>query len=125
MRKFYRWKTYRGEGENAGPFQTREAVDAAIARLRTECADIPDDEWAETVRDMLAVDEYPVEFWLTTAPEAFDGFGTFTVGGVPLPADAPENARAVAIEVRHVEWQTLRYGSGLFAARQFEPGVAR
>jgi hypothetical protein len=47
----------------------------------------------------------------TTAPEAYDGFGTITVRVVGTFAGKP--LRCVAIQPAHLEWQTCRYNSGL------------
>jgi hypothetical protein len=49
----------------------------------------------------------------TTAPEAYDGFGTTsdivgTLDGKPL--------RRVTIRDEHFTWQTQRYGSGMYPA---------
>jgi len=61
--------------------------------------------------------------WITNAPEAYDGFGTFTTG---RPS---ETERTVRIHHDHLEWQRNRYGSGLFAcapvAQPVEQAVGR
>jgi hypothetical protein len=50
----------------------------------------------------------------TTAPEAYDGFGTVseeivgTLDGKPL--------RRVRMHAEHATWQTQRYGSGMYPA---------
>jgi hypothetical protein len=48
------------------------------------------------------------DLYRTTAPENYDGFGTVTLTHVD------DDERIVLIEVPHVEWQTIRYRSGLF-----------
>lgn len=66
----------------------------------------------------LTVGEFStrLHLWETTAPENYDGFGTFTVHSYHTgPTGKP--IRVVAIQDRHVEWQTSRYHSGLGAAR--------
>ena len=47
----------------------------------------------------------------TTAPSTYDGFGTRTLYG-----DDGET-RYVLVVAEHREWQTMRYASGLYAAR--------
>ena len=50
--------------------------------------------------------------FVTTAPEAYDGFGTFTVHEY-------DGHRLVAIQEPHVAWQTGRYASGLHSPQEF------
>ena len=50
----------------------------------------------------------------TTAPPAYDGFGTFTVKDeLDVVGDKP--LRVVLIREEHLRWQFSRYSSGLFA----------
>jgi hypothetical protein len=53
----------------------------------------------------------------TSAPKAYDGFGTLTIyeyeGSPLLKADG---YRLVLIRSEHLGWQTSRYSSGMFAA---------
>lgn len=56
-------------------------------------------------------------FYYTTAPEAYDGFGTKTVEAawtwVSKSNGARKPVRKVSIPYEHFEWQSMRYGSGL------------
>ena len=52
--------------------------------------------------------EFVGPFW-TTAPDAYDGFGTST-----LYRD--DNRRLVMMMAQHQEWQTMRYRSGGYQA---------
>ncbi|MCR4330249.1 MAG: hypothetical protein NUV65_06935 [Candidatus Roizmanbacteria bacterium] len=54
--------------------------------------------------------------WQTDAPEAYDGFGTFTI------YNGSKN-RWVLIESTHVGWQTERYASGLHFYKSGEGDV--
>lgn len=56
-----------------------------------------------TERDVTA--EYEIGW--TKAPEAYDGFGTFTVESYP------DGWRKVAVRLDARTWQTMRYSSGL------------
>jgi hypothetical protein len=52
---------------------------------------------------------------VTNAPEPYDGFGTHTIEVLPLvPAQGPPPYRRVAIRSDALDWQTLRYQSGLY-----------
>lgn len=51
----------------------------------------------------------------TSAPVAYDGFGTFTVYQYDS-GDKADSFRIVAIRSEHVNWQTARYSSGNFAS---------
>jgi hypothetical protein len=76
-----------------------------------------------TVEDVT--DQYV--FFATDAPEAYDGFSTFTLGQWPVPelyhgtraARAPW--RLVAMLPRDVTWQTMRYRSGLHVFEKLWP----
>lgn len=48
----------------------------------------------------------------TTAPEAYDGFGTRTLYN-RCGFDNGKPVRRVEIQVPHLEWQEQRYGSGM------------
>ncbi len=50
---------------------------------------------------------------MTNAPKDYDGFGTFTV-------NQSGKDRIVAIQEQHLDWQTHRYGSGLYACTNYE-----
>ena len=54
----------------------------------------------------------------TTAPVDYDGFGTETVAIVGMFHKKP--LRHVETPVEHVEWQRMRYGSGLHCALDTE-----
>ena len=52
---------------------------------------------------------------VTNAPEPYDGFGTHTIEVLPLvPVQGPPPYRRVAIRTDALDWQTLRYQSGLY-----------
>ena len=52
---------------------------------------------------------------VTDAPEPYDGFGTDTIEVLPLvPAQGSPPYRRVAIRSDALDWQTLRYQSGLY-----------
>ncbi len=50
-------------------------------------------------------------FFQTNAPEAYDGFGTQTLGKI-----TEDGARTVFIHAEHQMWQIGRYRSGLYNA---------
>ena len=50
----------------------------------------------------------------TTAPQVYDGFGTYTVAVVGTARNLP--IREVRTPEQHAEWQRSRYSSGLFFA---------
>jgi hypothetical protein len=50
------------------------------------------------------------QLWYTTAPEAYDGFGTETEE--TLGPWHRQDMRRVSILGAHLEWQQCRYGSG-------------
>jgi hypothetical protein len=71
----------------------------------------------------LAADEHvraelaqapPAVVRITSAPEEYDGFGTRTMELLPERGRVARYRR-VAILERHLDWQRLRYASGLFA----------
>lgn len=49
----------------------------------------------------------------TSAPEAYDGFGTKTLAVVGRDRQSGNPVRKVAVENDHMDWQTQRYGSGM------------
>ena len=52
---------------------------------------------------------------VTNAPEPYDGFGTHTIEVLPLvPLQGPPPYRRVAIRLDALDWQTLRYKTGLY-----------
>lgn len=51
----------------------------------------------------------------TTAPEAYDGFGTTHLGVVGKDANRGKAYRKVLINPQHLTWQSMRYGSGCCA----------
>ena len=62
----------------------------------------------------MAEPENSVVVRVTNAPEPYDGFGTHTIEVLPLvPAQGPPPYR-VAIRSDALDWQTLRYQSGLY-----------
>lgn len=50
---------------------------------------------------------------ITTAPKNYDGFGTITLETFEK-TEQHIGHRMVAIQPEHIEWQTCRYGSGLY-----------
>jgi len=61
--------------------------------------------------------ETTLHLFETTAPEAYDGFDTFTLATAHTKAGP---VRLVAISKRNLEWQTGRYASGLHTPRPFD-----
>jgi hypothetical protein len=61
----------------------------------------------------ISINSYTVTYALreTSAPRNYDGFGTITL------VDTGDR-RIVGIHVEHLDWQTTRYGSGLFGTRE-------
>lgn len=57
-------------------------------------------------------------FRYTSAPEAYDGFGTFTVETTDYRDNSGRPFRKVEIpeDAQFNNWQVDRYGSGLYAA---------
>jgi hypothetical protein len=53
------------------------------------------------------------EITYTTAPEAYDSFGTKTLAIIGTDSRG-NSVRKVASQARHAEWQRGRYGSGLY-----------
>lgn len=53
---------------------------------------------------------------VTNAPVRADGFGTQTVEALDVRGPRDERYRRVAIRPEHLEWQTARYQSGMWAA---------
>jgi len=49
----------------------------------------------------------------TTAPEAYDGFGTRTLEEV-VGYDREKPIRKIAVQKQHYGWQEARNGSGMF-----------
>lgn len=65
----------------------------------------------------------------TSAPEAYDGFGTVTVETTAYRDNSGRPFRKVEIpeEAQFNNWQTDRYGSGLYAAfteEQFSESIS-
>lgn len=64
---------------------------------------------------------------VTTAPRAYDGFGTLHLGEVPQPAKYGSNDgrglvwRRVAMAKPHQRWQDARYGSGAHPCELLTP----
>ena len=54
----------------------------------------------------------PTVIAYTTAPDAYDGFGTVTLSEAGLLDRKP--LRKVQIEQAHYDWQSMRYGSGMY-----------
>lgn len=95
------------------PQPDRASADAAkreaVARLTAEYDLDPTDPLAIETLQRFNYEPREFEMVATTAPEDYDGFGTFTAGHHgPL--------RVAAIEPQHVHWQTMRYRSGVFVA---------
>ena len=72
---------------------------------------------AAEVRTLLPIAPTLVSTY-TTAPVDYDGFGTETVAVVGTFDKKP--LRHVETPVEHVEWQRMRYGSGLHCALDVE-----
>lgn len=54
----------------------------------------------------------------TTAPDAYDGFGTVTLETLPLKNQHSDNPyRKVEIQDEALDWQTSRYASGMYPLR--------
>lgn len=49
----------------------------------------------------------------TTAPEAYDGFGTQTITEKAFISSKNQPVRLVETEENHTDWQQMRYSSGL------------
>ena len=66
-------------------------------------------------------------FFATSAPESYDGFSTLMIGPWSVPEQyrglrvEKANWRLVAIMPRDVQWQTMRYASGLEAVDRVWP----
>jgi hypothetical protein len=58
--------------------------------------------------------ERTYELWETSAPDGYDGFGTFTIIDDNGKDERGRPCRYVLIDKKHVDWQTGRYSSGLF-----------
>ena len=58
----------------------------------------------------------PTVEMVTTAPEAYDGFGTVTLARTAYQDAAGNRYRRVAMVPEHTAWQIARYRSGMFAA---------
>jgi len=56
---------------------------------------------------------------VTTAPESYDGFGTFTVQ--ILDETDGKKTRLVLINTVYLQWQTSRYSSGLYGCDLEQP----
>jgi len=61
-----------------------------------------------------------METRFTTAPESYDGFGTRTLCRVEMPKRGPRGVyavwyREVEIDPEYLDWQRVRYASGLHA----------
>lgn len=87
---------------NAGSAAMRKASKPQWTPAMTQTDDGP-----VPVREDL---EDQTEAFLTNAPEAYDGFGTWTV------SRCDDGQRLVRIYHDHLEWQTKRYASGGFVA---------
>ena len=57
-------------------------------------------------------------FATTTAPKAYDGFGTLDIGQ-EIKNEYGFTERLVAIPIQHYNWQTSRYHSGLCAVNPY------
>lgn len=57
--------------------------------------------------------EYKVRY--TSAPEAYDGFGTHTTDTEVAVDHRGRVLRKAAIDPEHLNWQSMRYSSGLYA----------
>jgi hypothetical protein len=85
-------------------FAAEQAHDEAFAKIvRLD----PRQEDVAAERRQESIDQ--TSEWITTAPECFDGFGTFTTG------HPSAGERTVRIYHDNLEWQRNRYGSGLYS----------
>jgi hypothetical protein len=68
----------------------------------------------------VAIDGESVLYFVaqTTAPIAYDGFGTISV--LETYGGSGESVRVVLIRDEHFNWQNARYNSGLFYATHFD-----
>lgn len=53
------------------------------------------------------------EIRYTSAPEVYDDYGTRTLEWLPYQSRGRHRYRKVAIPVENLEWQIMRYASGL------------
>lgn len=100
-------------------FGTRTEVDEALrVALEAYAVEYGEDFAEEDIERVAAVVADQRDLYVTTAPESYDGFGTFAVGTEPADRDRTRKAtlRVVAIAPEHVSWQTMRYASGNEAA---------
>jgi hypothetical protein len=86
---------------NGEPFRTEDE-----AHLRVAHTDVADEL---EVRLWI---EIPARPMITNAPEAYDGFGTYTLDYLP------GGYRRVSVRDEHRYWQEMRYRSGLYAAEE-------
>jgi hypothetical protein len=85
---------------------------AAVCEMVTDSVDVKSTPVERIVTTASSVDETVVGW--TTAPEAYDGFGTETLtldAGRDVGRGLP--VRKVLIRKKHFDWQTQRYGSGM------------
>lgn len=61
--------------------------------------------------------------WETSAPQAYDGFGTFTFSETGGKPNDEHYKRVVFVQVENAKWQEARYCSGLYAPvkREIDP----
>jgi hypothetical protein len=76
---------------------------------------------AQTIKVQIGGDESVTYHAIdTAAPADYDGFGTFEVirynDGTELRDGTPRMVRVVLVRAEHLNWQTARYSSGMFAA---------
>ena len=87
----------------------RELNDVLIAMRKGATADLPGIEFRAVPIPRQA--ELRVAY--TTAPAAYDGFGTVELVQVAGTDQQGRVIRKVGIRPEHGEWQTQRYGSGM------------
>jgi hypothetical protein len=70
----------------------------------------------------VAIDDQPVTYFVaqTTAPKAYDGFGTINVFETYGDTGNERNVRIVLIREEHFNWQNGRYNSGLYYATHYD-----
>ncbi len=112
------------EAANACRWHDRELALYLLADIDFPCpedGESLDDAWLQATVEKLEAEADridpppPSSVYYTTAPEAFDGFGTRTLDP-EFASDGPHVVRKVLIQDAHARWQTERYASGWHCA---------
>jgi len=109
--KYYELGQRLGQSGNTSDGAIWEEAFAAFGNDLTE-------EIADEIRSGVAAGwrMYQEANWVsryTTAPEAYDGFGTTALGVVAKMNN--KQYRKVLIDPKHLKWQEMRYASGMCA----------